>query len=36
MIDVSSNYKSEIIKLNRNMHVKMVLSGAINNSLTNE
>ena len=36
MIDVSSNYKSEIIKLNRNMHVKMVLSGAINITLTEE
>ena len=36
MIDVSSNYKSEIIKLNRDMHVKMVLSGAINITLTEE
>ena len=36
MIDVSSNYKSEIIKLNRDMHVKMVLSGAINTTLTEE
>ena len=36
MIDVSLNYKSEIIKLNRDMHVKMVLSGAINTTLTEE
>jgi hypothetical protein len=34
MINVSQNYKNNIIKYNRDMHVKMVLTGAINTTLT--